>query len=127
MAGKLTAKQHRALEALLSEPKIVDAADKAGVGERTLRRWLQAPFFSQAYRQARRDAVSVATGRLQQVAADAVSTLHAVMKEETAPHSARVTAAKTALDLAVRAIENDDMLARIEALESAARAMSSPS
>ncbi len=50
----LTHKQDKALIALLTEPTITAAAKKAGIGERTLYRWLDDPLFAGALRQARR-------------------------------------------------------------------------
>ncbi len=120
MAGNLTGKQERALHALLTEPTIEEAARAAGIGERTLYRWLNDPPFVAAYREARRQAVQRATGRLQQAANDAVTTLQNVMMDAEAPAPARVNAAKSVLDLAVKAVEIEDLTARIEALEHAA-------
>ena len=120
MPAQLSGKQITALSALLRERTIEDAAERAQVHERTIRRWLKDPFFGEAYRQARRDAVAIATGRLQQVAAEAVTTLQSVMRDDTAPAPARVSAAKTVLELAVKAIEIEDLTARIEVLEATA-------
>jgi len=64
----ISPRQQRAIAALLSEPRIQDAAATAGVGERTLRRWLRQPNFSRAYLECRREAVGQATARLQQAA-----------------------------------------------------------
>lgn len=44
----LTAKQRRALAALLSEPTVKDAASKAGVSRKTLYRYLSEPAFQDA-------------------------------------------------------------------------------
>jgi hypothetical protein len=119
MSGKLSGKQEQALIALLTEPTVEAAAAKAGMNARTLFRWLNDPPFVAAYREARRQAVQHATGRLQQAASDAVTTLQGVMTDTTAPAPARVTAAKSVLELAVKAVEIEDLMARIEALEQA--------
>lgn len=123
MAGKLSASQEKALITLLSEARIEEAASKAGVSERSLYRWLSSDArFISALQEARRHAVKRATGRLQQASADAVTVLCDVMNDVLSPAPARVSAAKTVIELAVKAIELDDLSARIEALEQAAKA-----
>src|SRR5260370_25141845 len=62
---KLTSKQEALIAALLTEPNHAAAATKAGVGETTLYRWMQLPGLRAAYRQARRELVERAIGRLQ--------------------------------------------------------------
>jgi len=119
MAAKLTGRQESAVAALLTEPTIEAAALKAQIGARTLYRWLHAPLFAAAYREARRQAVGQATARLQQASADAVTTLQSVMTDPTAPAPARVNAAKAVLEIAVKAIEVEDLEARVEELEQA--------
>jgi hypothetical protein len=96
MSEKLSGKQEQALIALLTEATIEGAAAKAGVNARTLFRWLNYPPFVATYRDARRQAVQHATGRLQQAASDAVTTLREVMMDPEAP--ARVNAAKSVLE-----------------------------
>lgn len=113
----LTARQEKAVRALLTEPSIRDTAKRTGIGERTLYTWLKESDFAHAYREARRDAVSRAIGAVQQAAEDAVRTLKEVMTDSTAPAPARVNAAKSVLELAVKAVEIDDLAARIEVLE----------
>ncbi|MCF8567723.1 hypothetical protein LLE49_23670 [Alicyclobacillus tolerans] len=83
----------------------------------TLWRWLQEPDFKEQYRAAKSEAFHQAIGRLQQVSSVAVDTLESVMKDTEAPHSSRVSAAKTVLDISGKAIEMDEMMERIEKLE----------
>ena len=113
----MTAKQHKALAALLSEPTIAGAAEKVGIGERTLYTWLGEPAFGDAYRAARREAVGQAIARLQQVSSEAVTVLETVMNDEDEKGATRVSAAKTVLETAIKAVELEDLAARIEALE----------
>jgi hypothetical protein len=114
---KLTRKQEVAIAALLTAPTIADAADTASISEPTLWRWLQREDFQTAYRQARREAVSQAVAYLQRVAGEAVDTLRAVMQDAQKPASARVSAARAVLDLAIRGVELEDLEARIQTLE----------
>jgi hypothetical protein len=62
---KLTGRQAAALAALLAEPTVQAAAVKAGIGERTLQRWLRDPGFISEFRAARRQLVEGAVARLQ--------------------------------------------------------------
>jgi len=89
----LSAKQEEALVALLNEPTVNKAALLAGVGERTLYRWLDEPGFSRAYRTARRQAFNHAISLTQRYAAAAVQTLAKVMADPKAGPSAKVAAA----------------------------------
>ncbi len=102
---------------LLTEPNIRAASKKAGIGEATGWRWLQDPDFQKNYHDARRMAVSQAIAQLQQASSQAVATLQAVMQDEGATPSSRVTAARTTLEMALKAIELDDLATRVEKLE----------
>jgi hypothetical protein len=119
-------KAEAAIAALLLYPTIAAAAKVAGISEVTLWRWLQDPGFAARYRQARSQAVDRAMGRLQQAATLAVHTLIKVMADSAAPHAAKVSAAKTTLELAFQAIETADLQARLEALEHSLRATQPP-
>jgi hypothetical protein len=116
---KLSAKHHKAISALLSEPSIRKAAEQSGIPERTMYAWLKDSAFDAAYRAARRDSVQQATARLQFVCSAAVSVLCQLMMKETVHASIRLSAAKTILELSIKAIEIDDLAARLEALEKA--------
>ena len=119
---KLTRKQESAIAALISEPTVLQAAEKTGVGESTLWRWMKESGFRSAYRQARREVVDRAVGRVQDACAEAVETLRAVMQDSNAPASSRVTAAKSVLEIALRSMELQDLEERITQLEQIAEA-----
>ena len=109
--------QDRAIAALLTSRTIVAAARKADVGERTLRRWLKKDDFQSHLRRARRQAFSRSIGRLQQVAADAISTLGRIMNDEKASPATRVSAARTVLQFGYHGVEVDDFEQRLAELE----------
>ncbi len=115
----LSPKQDKALVALLTEPTISAAAKKAGIGERTLHTWLSKGDFATKYRTARRQAVGQAIGRLQQVSSKAVDALLEVIDTEytPAPPAVRVSAASKILDLAMKAVELEDLAERLAPLE----------
>lgn len=107
--SNLNLKQEKAIAALLSEPTVQQAAEKAGVGETTLYRWMKEEDFDKAFKEARRQALSQTISRLQQTTTNAVNTLKSVMDNEEAPASSRVTAAKTVLEMAFKAYEVEDL------------------
>lgn len=118
----LTARQERALLALLTEPTVKRAAEVAGVSEKQTHRWLRQPAFAAAYRAARREAFGHSTALLQKSAPAAVATLARTLTDPTAPHHARVSAATNILRLGREGIELDDLDARLADLERAAAA-----
>ena len=119
-ADGLTGRQAKALEALLQEPTMARAAAVAGVGERTLRRWMGETPFRDAVFRARREAFGQAIWLTQRYAAGAVATLVKVMGDAAAPPSSKVAAAGMLLKFGREGIELDDLAERIEALERAA-------
>jgi uncharacterized membrane protein (DUF106 family) len=114
---KLSRKKDQAVMALITEPTIKAAAQKVGITTPTLHKWLKLSEFKAAYREARREAVTVAIARLQQAAAEAVEALRAIMNDTSKPASARVSAARSILELAFMGIEIEDLEVRIEELE----------
>ena len=123
MAGhgsKLGRKREEAIAALLTHRNIEEAAGAAGIGARTLLRWLKIPEFQTAYRQARRDAFGQAVARLQQATSAAATTLLKTMIEPATPASVRVRAAEAIFNHAAKAIEIEDIEARVATLEQAA-------
>jgi hypothetical protein len=112
---KLTRKQEQAIAALLSEATVSSAAEKAGVGEVTLYRWLKLPDFMAAYREARREVVEKAVAQLQQSSWAASTTLVRLLGSPS--DSVRLRAAQTILDQANKGLEVLDFEERIAALE----------
>jgi hypothetical protein len=97
-----------------------EAARTAAISTRTLLRWLQLPEFQKAYRQARRDAYSQAVARLQQGTSAAATILLKTMVDPATPASVRVRAAEAIFSHAFRALEIEDLEARVSELEQAA-------
>jgi hypothetical protein len=76
--------------------------------------------FDVAYRAARRAAFAQSVARLQQASSAAVSTLLKVMVDPGTPASTKVRAADSVLAHTIKAIEVDDIEARVSELERAA-------
>jgi hypothetical protein len=119
---KLGRKKEGAVLALLTSRNVEEAARVADVGTRTLYRWMNEPAFDAAYREAKRAAFSQAIARLHQMAGAAVTTLGKVMIEPNTPPATKVRAADSVLGHAAKAIETEDIEARLSELERAAEA-----
>jgi hypothetical protein len=120
--SKLGQKQEGAIAALLTQRNLEEAARTAGISVKTLLRWLKVPEFAAAYRVARREAFAQSIARLQQAATAATTTLLKVMVDPAAPVASRVRAADTVLMHAMKAIEIEDVEARVAELERIAAA-----
>jgi hypothetical protein len=115
-------KQEEAIAALLSQRNVEEAARAAGIGARTLLRWLRLPEFQAAHRQARREAFGQAVARLQQATSAAATTLLKTMIDPSTPASVRVRAADSIFNHAAKAIELEDIETRLSELERASEA-----
>jgi hypothetical protein len=94
--GRQARKQELALSALLVEPSLEQAAQRAGVGLRTLNDWLAEPGFKTRYHAARSQILDTTITRLTALATEAADLLAAEMR--TAPKPAdRIAAAKALL------------------------------
>lgn len=117
---KLSPKQRRAIDALLSGMSKGEAAAAVGVNARTLSRWLNEDIaFFDELQQAGRAAVHDATRRLTATLDTAVSVFQGVMDnpgQEGA--SIKLRAANYAATHALKLIEVSDILERLAALES---------
>lgn len=117
LKGKISRKKEEAITALLQEGTIRQAAEKIGVAESTLFRWLAEEDFQRVYREAKRRLVDSAITRLQKISGEAVKALQAVMNDSENPPSSRVMAARTVLEMAVKAVEIEDLETRVKAIE----------
>ncbi len=113
----LTPGQTRAIGAILVTPTYGEAATAARVGERSLRRWLTLPAFRSALARARTRLLDEAVTTLVKGATRAAASLVSMAVTETRATPVRVAAARAVLDLALRATELGDIVARIEVLE----------
>lgn len=114
---KKSRRDQAAIIALLNEPTIKQAALKVGIGEATLWRWMQEPEFKEQFRLAKKQSLSQAVSKLQQSTGLAAETLLAICVDKEAPHASRVTASKTILEMGFKAVEIEELEARIDQLE----------
>ena len=102
--------------AMLAHPTVESAATAVGVAASTAYRWLQHPDVIQRLAEARRDAMKAAMSKLQQAASASVDCLCEIQREGES-ESARVSAARTILEQALRSVELQDVQERIDKLE----------
>jgi len=115
-------KKEAAIAALLTQRNVEEAARSIGISANTLLKWMKEPEFDAAYREARRAAFRQSITRLQQASSAAVTTLLKVMVEPGTSPSTKVRAADSILDHSAKAIELEDIEARVAELERAAQA-----
>ena len=117
--SKLDRKKEQAIAALLSMPTLPAAAQEVGVAEKTLKRWMREDSFAQEFAKARREFLELALARLQRASGQATTKLMELLDAEDDKLALR--AALGILGQAVKGAETMDVLARLEALEAAAR------
>lgn len=112
------AKRERAVIALLSAKSIADAAKRSRIPRRTLERWLaEDEPFQAMYARARREMMRQATAALARSAGSAVAVLTRLMRSKSTPASVRARAARGVLEVALRAVEIEDVIARLDRIE----------
>ena len=110
----MTARQQKALAALLTSPSKAAAAKAAGISPRTLRDYLADPDFQTAYRDAFGNMVEDATRQAQQAISPALSTLREIVEDKGEDAQARAI-----LSHGIKLTETTDILSRLQELEEA--------
>ncbi|MDA1316234.1 MAG: hypothetical protein O2968_23185 [Acidobacteria bacterium] len=117
---RLTTNQQRSIEALLESRTFCAAAERAGVDRRTIYRWLRTDeIFREEYSAVRRETMGQTTARLQEISKSAAEELKTIIENKTGPVASRISAIRTALDYAYRAVELEDMEHRLVDVEEA--------
>ena len=119
---KFGRKKEEAIAALLTQQTIEHAARSIGIGVSTLLRWQKDPEFDAGYRAAQRAAYRQTTARLQQASPAAATVLTKLMVDSNTPASVRARTADSVLSHAAKAIEIQDLEARVAELERATEA-----
>lgn len=115
--GTLSTKKAKAIAALLSSKNVTEAAELAGVGTRTLFRWMQEIDFQEALTQAESEAIDAATRRLIGLQGAAIDTLHDTLSDRKALPGIRMRAAQSILDFLMRLRELRNVESRLAKLE----------
>ncbi len=114
----MTPKKQKALLALLTQPTKEKAATAAGITSKTLRGYLAEADFQAEYKRAFSGLVEDATRQAQQAIAPALSTLREIVEDGEENAQARISAARSLLEYALRLTESADILTRLDDLES---------
>jgi hypothetical protein len=116
-SGVLSRNQLKAVEALISYDTVADAAKACGLARDTVYRYLKDPLFDHELKKAKRTMVDRAILSLQRSCRHAATALAAICRDEEAPPSARVAAAREILSQTMKAIEIEGIEERLQALE----------
>jgi hypothetical protein len=119
--AKIGRKKEEAIVALLTYRTTEEAARAVKISARTLLRWQKEQEFANALRVAKRSAFDQSLARLHHLCGAAVSTLGKVMMDPATPPSTKVRAADSIWSHTVKAIELEEIEARLAALEAAAQ------
>ena len=115
----LSRRHEAVIVALLSNPRIKDAAEAAGVSESTVWRLMQREAFQRRYKHAQDDALNGALGSLQGAATLAIETLKDSLSSSVP--QVKVHAAKAILDYTLKVREHFGFAERIRELETRLR------
>ena len=116
--NKLTPKQLKAIEVLVTSGNVTEAAAAAGVSRETIYTWMRS---DKAF-QAEKDGISSAyigelSSRLNSLAQHAISTLQEILSDPNAPVNARIRAADIVIGRQIQLYEMADIARRITRLE----------
>jgi hypothetical protein len=114
---RLSAKQQRAIEALLNGMTKGQAATAAGVIPRTLSRWLADPDFQAELNTASDQVIKAAATRLKSTLDAAVTVMRETMEDRQVNAAVRLRAADRVASHALKLVEAAELLERIERLE----------
>jgi hypothetical protein len=117
--AKFKRKLEEAVAAMLTQRTVEEAARSVGISTATLMRWQKEPEFDAQYRQAKRAAFGQTIARLQQGSPAAATTLMKLMLDAATPPSTRARCSEAIINFATKAIELEDVEARVSALERA--------
>ena len=113
----LTHKQIQALAALLTQPTKEKAAQAAGIGVTTLKRYLSDPAFQKEYQKAVSDLIEDAATAAKQSLAPALSCLREIVEREDASDANKIAASSKLIEYGLKLIETFDILRKIDELE----------
>ena len=103
----LTTQQEQVLALISAGATIADAAQSAGIHRNTIYHWLRsAPEFQNALEQAHQAKALFWQEQAEELAADALATIHALMTDPKTPAATRLKAAQLILNLATNPPKN---------------------
>ena len=115
-----------AIVALLTCRNTEEAAKSVGVSTKTLLRWQKLPEFEKAFREARTATFRQCVARLQQASGPAVTPLLKIIVDPSASLVVKARCAYYILEQARKAVETEDLDARVAQLEQSHAAYGRP-
>lgn len=113
----LSTNQIKAVQALIEYDTVGEAAKACKLSRDTLYRYMRESEFDRELKKAKRQLVNRAILSLQQSCRHAATALARICRDDDAPPSARVSAAREIIGSALKAIEIENIEERLEALE----------
>jgi len=108
----------QAIAALLRGRTVKEAAEELGIGYTTLKSWTRNnELFRAAYEEAKRLLLDETVNQLRTAGGEGVAALRDVANNSANPPAARASAARGLLEVLLRAVETQDLAARLEKLE----------
>lgn len=117
--GRRTDKAELVMAALLRGNRLIDVAADLGMAPSTLRDWMRADWFRIEYTAVKQQLLDGTINKLRSAGNDAVELLHKVVRNPKLATTPRVTAARGLLEVLLRAVETQELAARLERLEHA--------
>ncbi len=118
MSSRVTAKQQKLIEGLLTGLTIATAAKQAGINERTAYRFLKLPYFQSAYREAQAQLWDESIGQLRLGVKVALAVMRKHATAEVEPTAAtQMRAAQVWLEQAVTLYKMSELEAKVADLE----------
>ena len=117
MYEKITPRQRKAIESLLTRGDVKSAAQAAGVTRKTIYRWFKQDHFKRALAEAEAEAVASLSRALVRLGDRATQTLEGAMADGEARMGTRVRAADIVLNRLLQLRELVDLTERVAELE----------
>lgn len=113
----MTHRQTQALAALLTQPTKEKAAQAAGIGLTTLKRYIANPEFRSEYQRAVSEMIEDAAAQAKQSLNPALSCLREIVEDVDETATARIQAARSLLEYGLRLTEITDIMKQLDELE----------
>lgn len=103
---------------LLTSGSYQEAADKSAISINTLSRLRKDPEFQQVVQKVKKEMFQETMNKAQAASVKALEVLHTIMNDTGATDSSRVSAARTVLELGINCVEQEEIITKLEQLES---------
>lgn len=110
--------QEKVIAALLSSNTRQEAAEKAGISERTIRRYFAQADFLTRYNEEKKKILDEANTQIQGALEPSIKALREIVEAKKTPPSVKIQAARAILEYTIRLGEYTELEARIRLLES---------